>query len=117
MRCATLSHVVGSVVPAGASAVTYYGRAAEDPTILNHIATILERDWDPESVIQQASGDATFYRGQAAIIAGMLAADARETEVQGYLRRLELAAGPRTLHPAEIRHGIAVALWRAARSL
>lgn len=97
--------------------MTYYGRAPEDSAILDRMATILEREWDPAGVIQQASGDATFYRQQAAIIAGMLAADARETEVQGYLRRLELAAGPSTLHPAETRHGIAVALWRAARSL
>lgn len=97
--------------------MTYYGRAAEDSAILDRMATILEREWDPEGVIQQASGDATFYREQAVIIAGMLAADARETEVQGYLRRLELAAGPTTLHSAATRHQIAVSLWRAARSL
>ena len=69
-------------------------------------------------MIQQASGgDTAFYREQAAIIAGMLAAGARETEVQGYLRRLELAAGPTTLQPAAMRRQIAVALWRAAPSL
>jgi hypothetical protein len=46
----------------------------------------------------------------------MLSADAHENEVQRYLRRLEQQAGP-TLHPAETRHQIAVALWRAARKL
>lgn len=98
--------------------MTYYGRAAEESAILDRMTTILEREWDPEGVIQQASGgDAAFYREEAATIAGMLAADARETEVQGYLRRLELAAGPTTLHSAAIRHQIALALWRAARSL
>ena len=62
-------------------------------------------------------GGATFYRDQAITVAGMLAAEARETEVQRYLRQLEQQALPTTLHPLEARHAIAVALWRVARGL
>ena len=51
------------------------------------------------------------------IIAGMLSADARDLEVQRYLRQIEQRALPTTLHPIESRHAIAVALWQAARKL
>ncbi len=44
----------------------------------------------------------------------MLWADAREVEVQAYLRRLEQQALPATIHPIEARLAIAAALWRAA---
>ena len=93
-------------------------RAAEDPAVLARIAEILESQWDPAGTVRrQLKGGDEFYREQALLVAGMLAADARETEVQRYLRQLEQQAGPTTLHPAEVRHAIAVAAWRAARGL
>ena len=117
--------------------MTDYWRAVEDPGIVARIAEILERQWDPRSTVRDGlRGDADFYREQAVIVAGMLSADARvaamigdptrarmlsadarETEVQRYLRQLEQRALPVTLHPFEARHAIAVALWRAARGL
>jgi hypothetical protein len=98
--------------------VTYFGRAVEDPVIIARIVEILEQQWDPNGVIRDGlRGDADFYRSQAIVVAGMLSANARETEVQRYLRQLEQEALPATLHPAEARHAIAVAAWRAARSL
>ena len=90
----------------------------EDPTIIARIEAILERDWDPNGVVRDGlDGGNDFYHAHAVVIAGMLSADARETEVQRYLRQQEEAALPATLHPAEVRHAIAVAAWRAARSL
>jgi hypothetical protein len=98
--------------------VTYFGRAVEDPAIIAQIAEILERQWDPNGVVRDGlQGDSDFYRAQAIVVAGMLSADARETEVQRYLRQMEEEALPATLHPAEVRHAIAVAAWRAARGL
>ncbi len=97
--------------------MAFVGRAVEDPNIIDRIATILATEWDPAGAVRDTlHGGALFYREQAVIIAGMLSADAHENEVQRYLRRLEQQAGP-TLHPAETRHQIAVALWRAARKL
>ena len=89
-----------------------------DAAILARIADILEQRWDPSGAIRDglASGSA-FYREQALIVAGMLAAEARDTEVQRYLRQLEQQALPTTAHPMEARHEIAVALWRVARGL
>jgi hypothetical protein len=93
-------------------------RAAEDPAILAQLAFILASNWDPAGVVRDAlEGGATFYTDQGLIIAAMLAADARETEVQRYLRQLEQRVGSVTLHPAEARHAIAVALWHAGRQL
>ena len=98
--------------------MTYFGRAVEDPVIVARIAEILRDQWDPSGVVRGAlHGGDDFYRDQAVVVAGMLSADARETEVQRYLRQLEQQAGPTTLHPAEARHAIAVAAWRAARGL
>lgn len=98
--------------------MTYFGRAVEDPAIVARIAEILEQQWDPGSVVRNAlDGGSDFYREQAVIVAGMLSADARETEVQRYLRQLEQQALPATLHSADARHAIAVATWRAARGL
>lgn len=93
-------------------------RAVEDPVIVAHIAEILRQQWDPANIVRDAlRGGDDFYQAQAVIVAAMLAADARETEVQRYLRQLEQQAGPTTLHPIEARHAIAVAAWRAARGL
>ena len=98
--------------------MTYFGRAVEDPAIIARIAEILEQQWDPHGAVRDGlRGEPDFYRAQATIVAGMLSADARDTEVQRYLRQLEEEALPATLHPAEVRHAIAVAAWRAARSL
>jgi len=98
--------------------MTYFGRAVEDPAIVARIAAILETLWDPAAVVRSAlKGADDFYREQAVVVAGMLSADARETEVQRHLRQLEQQAGPATVQPAEARHAIAVAAWRAARGL
>lgn len=98
--------------------MAFVGRAAETPQILARLAAILAADWDPAGSVRVAlQGGPTFYADHALIIAGMLAADAHENEVQRYLRQIEQRAGPITLHPAEVRHAIAVALWRAARQL
>jgi hypothetical protein len=98
--------------------MTYFGRAVEDPVIVASIAAILEQRWDPDAAVRTAlSGGGDFYREQASIVAGMLSANARETEVQRYLRQLEQQALPATLHSNEARHAIAIAAWRAARQL
>ena len=98
--------------------MTYFRRAVEDPAIVARIAAILEKDWDLGGVVRAAlQGGGDFYRDHAVVVAGMLSADARETEVQRYLRQLEQRALPATLHPAEARHAIALAAWRAARGL
>lgn len=90
----------------------------DDPAVVRRIAEILQLQWDPAGAVRDALGGGdSFYRQQGIIVAGMLAAEARETEVQRYLRQLEQQALPATLHPMEARHAIAVALWRAARSL
>ena len=97
---------------------TYFGRAVEDPAIIARLAELLEHRWDPAGALRSALRRGNeFYREQAVVIAGMLSADARETEVQRYLRQLEQQALPATLHPAAARHEIAVAAWRIARSL
>jgi hypothetical protein len=93
-------------------------RAVEDPMIVARIAELLRQTWDPAGVVRDAlRGGDDFYHEQAVIVAAMLSADARETEVQRYLRQLEQQVGPATLHPIEARHAIAVAAWRAAREL
>jgi hypothetical protein len=98
--------------------MAFADRAVEDPAIVDRIAAILAAEWDPAGIIRDAlRGEPEFYREHAVLIAGMLSADAREMEVQRYLRQLEQEVGPTTLHPAEARHQIAVALWRAARQL
>ena len=98
--------------------MAFVGRAAEDPTILARLASILASEWDPAGLVRDAlQGGPTFYADQAILVAGMLAADAHENEVQRYLRQLEQQVGSSTLHPADERHAIAVALWRAARQL
>jgi hypothetical protein len=98
--------------------MTYFGRAVEDPVIVASIATILEQQWDVGAAVRTGlRGGSDFYREQASIVAGMLSANARDTEVQRYLRQLEQQALPTTLHSNEARHAIAVAAWRAARQL
>jgi len=98
--------------------MAFVGRAVEDRAIITRLAEILASQWDAAGVVRDAlHGGASFYHDQAIVVAGMLSADARETEVQRYLRQLEQQAGPATLHSAEARHAISVSLWRAARRL
>ena len=98
--------------------MTYFGRAVEDPSIVGRIAEILEQEWDPKAEVRDAlRGGEDFYRQHATVVAGMLSANARETEVQRYLRQLEQQALPATLHSADARHAIALTAWRAARQL
>ena len=90
----------------------------DDPTVMDRITEILQVQWDPAGAVRDALGGSdSFYRDQAILVTGMLAAEARETEVQRYLRQVEQRALPATLHPMEARHAIAVALWRVARGL
>jgi hypothetical protein len=94
------------------------GQVNDDPRTTAQLAAILEDRWDIGSAVKaghSAGGD--FYREQAVIVSAMLSAGARETEVQRYLRQLEQKVLPVTLHSAEARHAIAVALWRVARGL
>jgi hypothetical protein len=98
--------------------MTELRNALDDPTVVGRITEILQRQWDPAGAVRDALGGGDlFYREQAIRVTGMLAAEARETEVQRYLRQVEQQALPATLHPMEARHAIAVALWRAARGL
>src|SRR5262249_26855216 len=69
-----------------ASYMTFIGRAVEDPAIIARIITLLETQWDPGGVVRAALGGSdAFYRDHAVVVAGMLSADARDTEVQRYL--------------------------------
>jgi hypothetical protein len=98
--------------------MTELRNALDDPAVVGRIAEILQRQWDPAGAVRDAlGGDAAYYREQAIVVTGMLAAEARETEVQRYLRQVEQQALPMTLHPMEARHAIADALWRVARGL
>lgn len=94
------------------------GRIYDDQRTIAHLAAILESRWDASGTVKSghASGG-DFYHEQAVIVAGMLSAGARDTEVQRYLRQLEQKVLPVTLHSLEARHAIAVALWRVARGL
>jgi len=96
--------------------MTDYSRAVETPETVARLAEILRTQWDPDGVVRDGMhAGSEFHREQAVTIAGMLAADARDLEVQRYLRQIEQKALPTTLHPIEARHAIAAALWRAAR--
>ena len=96
----------------------FVGRAVEDPDTVARIVEILEHQWDPAAMVRDAlRGGSEFYREVGMVVAGMLSADARDTEVQRYLRQLEQRALPETLHSAGARHAIAVAAWRVARGL
>lgn len=93
-----------------------FGQVRDDPHTLARLAAILESRWDPRGEVRAGHrGGEDFYRDQAVIVSGMLSAGARETEVQRYLRQLEQNVLPGTLHPNEMRHAIAIALWRVAR--
>lgn len=93
-----------------------FGRVNVDLRTTAQLAAILEDRWDVGGAVKAGhSGGNDFYDQQSVIVVGMLAAGARETEVQRYLRQLEQKVLPVTLHPVEARHAIAVALWRVAR--
>ena len=93
-----------------------YRRAVDNPATLAAVATLLAREWDPEGRIRDAAdGGEGWYEEQALTVTAMLAADARETEIQRYLRQLEQQVLGESLHPFEARRAIAEAAWRAVR--
>jgi hypothetical protein len=93
-----------------------YDRAAEDSDLIARLGELLAREWDPAGTIcEAAAGGRDFHRQQALTLVAMLAADARETEIQRYLRQTEQAALGRSLHPFEVRRAIAAAAWRLVR--
>jgi hypothetical protein len=95
-----------------------YDRASEQPEIIARMRELLEREWDPAGRIKAAArGGPEYYQEQATALVAMLAADARETEVQRYLRQLEQAALGESLHPFEVRRHIAEAAWRLVHEL
>lgn len=96
----------------------YLGRASQEPEIVARVREILAAEWDPSRQIRSAVGAGPeYYQEQAVIVVAMLAAAARESEVQGYLRQQEQAALGSSLHPFDARRRIAEAAWRAVRSL
>ena len=91
-------------------------RAAEDPGLVARMGELLAREWDPAGVIRDAAaGGPDYYQEQALTIVAMLAADARETEIQRYLRQMEQAALGESLHSFEARRAIAVTAWSLIR--
>lgn len=91
-------------------------RAAEDPRLVARMSELLVREWDPTGVIcNAAAGGPDYYREQALTIVAMLAADARETEIQRYLRQMEQAALGDSLHSFEARRAIAETAWSLIR--
>ncbi|HEX3158272.1 MAG TPA: hypothetical protein VHQ45_07120 [Gemmatimonadaceae bacterium] len=91
-------------------------RAAEDPAMVARMRELLVREWDPAGVIcDAAAGGPDYYGEQALTIVAMLAADARETEIQRYLRQVEHAALGESLHSFEARRAIAVRAWSLIR--
>lgn len=91
-------------------------RAAEDPAMVARMGALLAREWDPHGVIRDAAaGGLDYYREPALTIVAMLAADARETEIQRYLRQVEQAALGESLHSFEARRAIAVTAWSLIR--
>ena len=96
--------------------MTHFRRAAEDPSVVAHVAHLLSSLRDPKRAARDALGaNPNFYQEHALVIAGMVSADARDTEVQRYLRQLEQRALPVTLYATDERHAIAVAVYLAAR--
>jgi len=96
----------------------YHGRAPEHPEIVARMRELLATEWDPVGVIRNGAGGASDVHAEhAMVIVGMLAAAARETEVQRYLRQVEQQALGRTLHPFDVRRRIAETAWRIVRGL
>ena len=95
---------------------TPYYRAAENPAVVARMSELLAHDWDPAGAIRAAAhGGDDYYQEQAVTIVAMLAADARETELQRYLRQVEQQALDASLHPFEERRRIAESAWRMVR--
>jgi hypothetical protein len=98
--------------------MTYHGRADADPLVLARLEALLRGEWDPYAELRDAAlADDAFYREHALAVAAMLAADARDTEVQRYLRMTEQALLGRSLHPYDARRAVAVTAWHLARGL
>jgi hypothetical protein len=95
-----------------------YRRAAEDPAILARLTDVLAGEWDPAGAVRMAAGGgADFYAQHALALSGMMAADARETEVQRYLRQVEQAALGESLHPFDVRRALVESVWRLVHGL
>jgi hypothetical protein len=96
----------------------YHGRALEHPEIVARVRDLLAHEWDTAGEIRAAvDGGPEYYDALAVTVVAMLAAAATEPEVQRYLREQEQAALGQSLHPFEVRRGIAEAAWRAVRGL
>lgn len=95
-----------------------YRRAAADPAILVRLTDVLAGEWDPAGAVRMAAGGgADFYAQHALALAGMMAADAQETEVQRNLRQVEQAALGQSLHPFDVRRALVESVWRLAHGL
>jgi hypothetical protein len=93
-----------------------YRRADANPAIIDAVAAILARQWDPDGEIARAAdAGTTWYAEHALTVVAMLAADAQATEIQRYLRQVEQQVLGPSLHPFELRREIAETIWRAVR--
>lgn len=94
-----------------------YRRATEDRALVEQVSQLLAREWDPDGAVRDAASGGDYYGTLALTVVAMLAADARETEIQRYLRQAEQEALGQSLHPFEERRRIAEILWRVVRGL
>jgi hypothetical protein len=90
-----------------------YRRAAQDPAVVQEVATVLRTRWDPDGALAGAARDNNdFYTTHALALAGMVAADAEQPEVARYLRQVEQRLLGSSLHPFKSRYAVSVAVWR-----
>jgi hypothetical protein len=90
-----------------------YRRAAEDPAVVQGVATVLRTRWDPDGALLRAAGEGDeFYSAHAVALTAMVAADAEQPEVARYLRQLERRLLGAPLHPFKLRYAVSVAVWR-----
>ena len=90
-----------------------YRRAAEDPTVVQELASVLRTRWDPDgTLLRAARAGGDFYAAHALTLAGMVAADAEHPEVARYLRQVEQRLLGSSLHPFKSRYAVSVAVWR-----
>jgi hypothetical protein len=90
-----------------------YRRAAQDPAVVQEVATVLRTRWDPDGALARAAGgNNDFYTTHALALAGMVAADAEQPEVARYLRQVEQRLLGSSLHAFKSRYAVSVAVWR-----
>jgi hypothetical protein len=90
-----------------------YRQAAQDPAVVQEVATVLRTRWDPDGALGRAAGgDNDFYTAHALALAGMVAADAEQPEVARYLRQVEQQLRGSSLHSFKSRYAVSVAVWR-----